>query len=960
MSDSSEEQIFNRRRISKKHLKTEKKDLENLFNEDEEDITDFVEDDQIEYAEYDKEEMNTIFYEIFGTGDEYMYVLEENEEISAEKNVSESSSESSVEIQEHFDLEEIVQWIQIRKEYPKKELDFFIQSLLENDFVHYILFHSLGVKFGIEEAYEIIDLYNEFKEFIKIKNMLLSKVNADELRNLNKFTKLNEVRDFSKYIFLKEKLSRFYDPCCETDLILSPNDFFENLLNKEKINEIQSENIPLDLFLETKGISKEYFKNYHSERLSILPIFQPFILEYCLKNGKFDEDLIHNLDIAKINDSDVLIVYDFENLLNEISKFYCIGTEDQWNKLRKEIISDVIKKIDIKEIIKSYFIDEIKNKIKKNLFVNVIDRIINGGIERPKYQQHVFGVSNDFKNVKVSVVNHKGESVESKTLGMNQNQDWLELYEKYAPICIGVSGSDYNIKNIFFRLKEIIPDANIILVENDIFKILSSDTSNFCYNIGLRILYPEILIMKMLKSNLFCEFVKNQNYLNNDEIKKQVIRGLLTAMSIVGIDINLVIENKNCHFLLETILGPKKTSKFLKFTNENGFIEKLSVLDDKKIFNSVEFKNISTYFRIFPDLHEFDTENVSDIIDSLSIHPTNYSYAKIFCTNLLKEQEIDDKQTQISLKKFVEDKKEVLDWGLAHVNTDDTTSRAMFYISECILEPKRPIFEGSPDILIFNNLFPLYEKLINKIFEGRVVKVGDAFCIVSVVTENNNFSVFASKSNEVFVNQFLKVKIEDINCSTLSFKGSLFVEEIKKVERLKFIEHSLFKNLNAKEAEKYLIDEKKPLIIRKSSRGNYAVITLKIFKDVFIHLRVDEIIENNKIFYILLGKKYDELDEILSTFIKSLLFNSKMIQEHDKYFDNEFDAQKYLKDSFDGVKVHYCFYFSRKYPGKVVFAYIGPNKILKEEYINLFEQLEFDNRKFNDIDEFLVYRKKRA
>ncbi|KCZ74264.1 hypothetical protein H311_04772, partial [Anncaliia algerae PRA109] len=108
---------------------------------------------------------------------------------------------------------------------------------------------------------------------------------------------------------------------------------------------------------------------------------------------------------------------------------------------------------------------------------------------------------------------------------------------------------------------------------------------------------------------------------------------------------------------------------------------------------------------------------------------------------------------------------------------------------------------------------------------------------------------------------------------------------------------------------------------------------------------------DDKIF--LQEKYYDDVEELKFKFIRPLFVMLKKSKKHPKFFNSHEEAESFVKNSKE--RIDYAFYLSKEYPGRIVFLLLK-NSVHKE-YIKLTDKLLYNNKVFNDLEEFINYRK---
>ncbi|KAF7683751.1 Transcription elongation factor spt6 [Astathelohania contejeani] len=925
MTDSSDEQIITRKRL-KRTQKTET--LEALF------------DSSSEYEpssdHFDHEGAAAELAGIFGTRTEYLYLLEEDATPIVEQN-----SDSSID-EEYFDEGELQQYVLLHRVDTRQQKIDAVQKavacLNEGYSAEHIVLNIVEGEIGIEEMYELVDLCAKFQSYRKVRqeleadgNLGYEKQRLDTLKELLKYKHLLP-RIEKKYKLNKRLLNL-------SGFFLKEENWVENITQRKQIHVPIDPETNVEAFLNSLGCTKEALISYYGEILGRHPLLIEQVLMINLKqNSSFN------------NNYDVLENFNNESLVN----LFLIKETTNFNELRKEILTHAFALMKIKEKLEDKKREEMLNEAKHKYYKHVIDIIVNGAISYPVDGTFVFGATDQGHRISLAVVDFKGELVESGVFCIEEVE---ELYEKYKPQCIGVAGIKCSIRNTFNILRERF--ENVIYVENELINLISNVNNsekdgnsftkgivdnNYPLAIARRLIYPEVEIAILIEKE---KPLPDTTSLLSKEVKLLWMkRGLLTALSIVGIDLNYAVRVNRAQAVIKLLPGIRDYKDFLSIITEYGFVSRLEVLETNRILRPSDFASVSVYLRIFPDIFGFEARY--DPLDSTPIHPQNYSLIRMICAGYQGCDELDDENPSLHVEQVLNDPERLMALKVATI--EGVSVGTCEYVVSLLKKHhlRRPIFKGAPDWLLFKELIGDEDKFLNKKFEGRVVKAGDGYGIVSI--DVNGVSVFVR--DRVFSNQLVSVYIDEPGL--LCFRGRVI--ETTKKRFFKFVEHNLFRDVDSKGAEEYLRLNNKRILIRRSGKGEYGIITLMISDDIYLHLCLIETITDDQISYQINGHSYEDINEILSTLVRGIFYNLKEIRAHKRFYSLKEKAEEYLNEWKGGVL--YCFYLSKEYPGRLVFAY-NAGRGLRREYIGIKEELEYDKRTFKNLDEFINYRKGR-
>ncbi|ADM11925.1 transcriptional accessory protein [Encephalitozoon intestinalis ATCC 50506] len=874
MNDSSSEEMININRRGNQTVR--KRILEDLFEEDQHEAS----SESISSIDY--EDRNSLFYEIFGTGDEYRYILEdENSESTEETN---SGNVNALEY-DPIDLDGVCEYAMNNMEIKPESLRKVIELLGKGYSIHFVLLHNGIEGISIEEGYKIVDIFDEYKEFANSKKRVEERYGSDPL-----FQSIKDIRALRWYYGYKKHLGKNLDLPGE---LLSAEEFCENIRTKKKIHE------PLD----SSSFPRFEEEGELIQRISLHPIFRS-ALEVIFKS------------YGVRNERNELEVRD-EIIKRDLIDFYLsdISSEDPWNRYRESIVRSSVEKVSKEVVIPSILKKMEAEAMKKEIFLETIDRIVNGSIGIKGDGTYVCGVTKEKKYLKAVAVDFEGDLVDSITVKEDEENELLGFIEKFNPCCIAVSGFTTSIRYLMKTLSS----WNPLYVEGRIAQMKSQDTYSFCCNIARIIQCPEIEYSDMLNKNI----IYIQGLLPRNVIIETIKRGILTAISVVGVDANYLLNNKRKEGLI-SLIPVSNASKNNLFSLKN-----VAKLEDLKSLceNEVEYDNLTTYLRIYPGV--FSGVSGGEPLDSTPVHPKNYSVARKLCGNTWKRELDNEKASAPSIP--------------------ECSDPLAMDVYRALEDGERPIYSGFPDHLIFEELTGSNGSLVGKVIEGRISKCGNTYYLVS--SDSTPASIYVRKTKgqeEFFLNQLVTVKIEYMNDYLLSYTASFTISGPKKPHHSRFMTHPLFKDLNSEESEKYLKKNSSSILLRRSRKDGTPVVVLRVTDSIYVHIKIQEA---EKYYY--KGNSYDDLDELISRVAKKMLTNVKNIKNHKYYFEDEEKLLDYLNQG--GSYIRYGFFFSEKYPGKLCMMYRNGRNY--KEYITVDDNLVYEGKSFENLDEFIKYRK---
>jgi transcription elongation factor SPT6 len=196
----------------------------------------------------------------------------------------------------------------------------------------------------------------------------------------------------------------------------------------------------------------------------------------------------------------------------------------------------------------------------------------------------------------------------------------------------------------------------------------------------------------------------------------------------------------------------------------------------------------------------------------------------------------------------------------------------------------------------------------------------------------------------------------------------------KKIAEMRFsrmIEHPLFRNMNAEEAETFLKDKEiGEVVIRPSSQGyNQLTISWKFLDNMVVHVQVREEgkAANNprslgKILFIG-DEKFDDLNEILARHIEPIVsFSNELVSFRNFHFGSDAEINQLLIEAKqkDPQRIPYHIHLSHDMPGRFALSYlVSATKGPKREFISVTpEGYRFRSRNFNQAEHLITWFKR--
>ncbi|KAF9764024.1 Transcription elongation factor spt6 [Nosema granulosis] len=646
-------------------------------------------------------------------------------------------------------------------------------------------------------------------------------------------------------------------------------------------------------------------------------VFMPCTYEEGVQNGKKDngEDgwgdapTITTFNISSdfcedeyvFQMSTSIVIRDFIVQNGNPEKFFILP-QDAYNVERKRILQRVVEKVNPPEK---------ENKDTSVLFNRIVDRVFNGALKRLESNEKIVSLTKETSLYQGVVMDHKGFVVEKFKMSKNDLENMLD---DLRPYCVLLSGTSPTIR---LAMQNLI-GRNCLYVENCWFD--KKNSYDFCTRIGRLALFPEIEYIRIYKSGFNKEIVLNEvleeesTTLSTEDIHRTIKKAILTSISMTGLDLNLLLAQPD-KIDLFAFLGLHSVSRLFSGESYSNLSHIEELIPEKK-----DFINIVTFLRLFKEYSQ-----VEQPLDETNVHLINY--------NVIEDTSTQTHHPPIESTNY-------------SVNYSLPVSRIKESVTACF----RPEFCGFPDSIAFKNLSGFTPGLIGSVLEGRVFFVDDSYLLVSVL---NNVTVFVRSPHSLYINQMVKVRILEANEAFVSFNGEIVEEEKKRVKYPRFCKHPLYKNLDAKEAEKYLEETQDKVLLRKSTSDNSPILVFLFYNNIFVHFKLSETPSGSTSTFSFKGREYSSIDQAITLLVKGALRKVQEISKHKHFHPTEESAIKSLEGQ--GNFIRYAFYFPREYPGRLCFVF---GSSFNKEYLGVYDNLTFRGQAFETLDEFIMWRKR--
>ncbi|KAJ3075872.1 Transcription elongation factor spt6 [Podochytrium sp. JEL0797] len=444
-----------------------------------------------------------------------------------------------------------------------------------------------------------------------------------------------------------------------------------------------------------------------------------------------------------------------------------------------------------------------------------------------------------------------------------------------------------------------------------------------------------------------------QHLLAEDKLKSAFERAFINVVNMNGVDVNDAAAFPHRAGVLQFVsgLGPRKAGFVInRITKSGGKLESRPDLIHKKMLGRVIFMNASSFLKIHRK-HFKRTNAHLDVLDNTRIHPEDYDIARKMAAGALDIDDVveaDDPSSHVA--ELMDDHPERLnnlmldDFADELYRTSGDLKRlTLREIKDEIISPykdRRARFTGAALPEIFAMLTGENpDNLQGMVVSCQVVKNFDRFfrCRLTtnqldanlqltmspttrVLNEGDTFEAAVSKVDLEGFRVELDAREEMVDSGKWLMdvanrvrdryfsldreeedkqrKAAAAVPKVpKKPKRSRTVNHPYWKNVSYQEAVDQLTGANVKLgslIIRPSTKGNdHICITWKVDEGVFQHI---DILETNKEnewtlgkTLVIDGKKFDDLEEIIATYIEPMA----------RFFSEARKSPKYRNDNLD-------------------------------------------------------------
>lgn len=617
-------------------------------------------------------------------------------------------------------------------------------------------------------------------------------------------------------------------------------------------------------------------------------------LKYILEDGNFElnEELINSYAL-KISKSPI---------------FYKI-IED--NKIGDNKIKDITKSLNIfnnlscleiiKRALKLIPIIKLQN-LKEKIFNEIFSLIINNSYCKLKDNEKCCIFTN-FNNLpELTILDSKYNYISKMHYNKAFSENIKTFLNSNSPEFIVFVGDSKNTKIAFDDIKENNPLFSMFFYYCKYFNFSTLKPHNFAKLVTI----PEIEFLNQIHQ-IINYFKSKITKITPSILKKTILNSILTAISFCGLEYNYIKEEPEI-FNYFNFCFPKN------FKYKPLICETINEFKDSLFLNDLEFKNFSTFFRIFNPINE---NTIYELLDSTIIHPEFYNKTK----NLLKEINISLELLDLKIiKNFYE------------LNKMSLTELDKNILSLIIFS--RPIFKGATNKQVFKLLINFDKKYLNKRYKVNIKGSNKNNSFTNLEINGINYPITILTQLEG--TQLIEIKSIDYN------ELKILAEKVLLKDFSSFTNNSLFDdNLDYNSAKQKLLNSNKNIIIIKDNIYDEIRILCKIGKNSIKTFNINSP-ENFNID----DEIFLDFKEFKTEYLEKFLENIEKIYKTKCVFTEKSDVLSYLLKSKD----KFCFYLT---PLKKYDMLIFKNNIKNKYKINIGKYIHCKNGKFTEIEDLI-------
>ena len=497
-------------------------------------------------VEDDYSDSDSLFYEIFGLGNEYDYIYKNN---TAEK--IDASNESSISIDENECYDYVKKYIE------NVDID-VIKHLLNGECIEYIAFHlDKGYVIDIIEIRNYVNDYKSFKKLVK-------NINCDGKYLIDNFRALKLFCEPEKDIFV--------------DGLLSISQYIENIINGfstyKPVGELNSHFYNSSQY---SAIIKQLATNtVFIERVHRL--YEKGIKEFAMK---YDT----NRPLAAIKK---MVIQDIEDMyLRKLEQFYLSDTDVRNNSIRRNIIKNAFHHVNDNCFYDIYANLQVSGHVEG---INGLADLCNMLISIKKSDVSI-GIYMDKTILYVVEISNYGQITTQRAIKISE----LDTYKKYlaAASNIVVCSNTPNIKKLVDTF-----DLPCIYLPQS-FSIFNDEKEfSHAYNIVAVVQNPVIYFSRVI-------YEKKHFTLNDKAVDHSVLQQAITIVAATDkLDWRVLFSHPH-GFTFVKLIGVKLNTMQISIENVQSFNQLNTYISNPSSINK-----IFTYFKIIKGKNKLDGWNL--------------------------------------------------------------------------------------------------------------------------------------------------------------------------------------------------------------------------------------------------------------------------------------------------------------------------------------------------------------
>ncbi|KAJ3101887.1 Transcription elongation factor spt6 [Phlyctochytrium planicorne] len=482
-----------------------------------------------------------------------------------------------------------------------------------------------------------------------------------------------------------------------------------------------------------------------------------------------------------------------------------------------------------------------------------------------------------------------------------------------------------------------------------------------------------------------------------------------------GVDINEaaspLLKHRSCTLQFVSGLGPRKAQFLIdRILNTGGKIESRTQLIENRMVTSSVFMNCASFIRIRKQHLYSDAQY--DVLDDTRIHPEDYDLARKMAADALDiDESPDSNDPSAHVADLMEGEPEKVELLMLEEYAKELERRTnelkyitLMDIKAELIAPyrdRRRRFAGATYAEVFTMLTNENSETLRPgiVMPCRVIKVFERFVKVVLnsglegIIHNSKFPLNSSGFTE---NQFIQAAILSVDVEKAQVEldaredavGKEWLQRIgqtlhdkdwnaelemsddrkrpvimrpQKPKQARSVQHPFWKNFTYQEAVDYLSSERMrrgSIVIRPSTKGNdHLSMTWKIDENVFQHIDISESRKENewsvgKVLTVE-NKQYDDLDEIVATYIEPMGAFFNEVTQHPKFKRLPYKEMCRWVGSQAAAnrRSTYGVIISQEKPGQLTLVYQHPSARIKHDYISVGpDGFTFRNKKYRRLD----------